>query len=119
MTEAAAALFVAHVLAVHLSVPEGARLEIGMTCPPGFDGCVSAQVSRTRGGPWLILYDTDRFQHSPDRVIRFILAHELCHAAYDWETNTAALPPLEHKRHERRADECAADIVSRHAGCRR
>ncbi len=117
MTEATAALFVAHVLAAHLAVPEPVRLEVAPTCPPGFDGCVTAQVGMI-SGEWRIRFDAERFERMPDRAVRFVLAHELCHAAFDYPISTTLLPPKEHTAHERAADQCAVDILSRHWRCK-
>lgn len=120
MTGPTAAVFIAHVLAAHLSVPEPVRLqlveEIG---PHGFERQQDWPIATVRrdGPGWLIEYERSYWQHHPGRR-SYTLVHELCHAAYDYDVaDWFALPAKERVHRHARVEQCAAQILREHRRC--
>lgn len=114
MTGAAAGVWLAHVLAVHLHVPEPVRFEL-RAAVPGFEARHDAVIDWDNDG-WVVRYDPDLFAATTDRRARFVLAHEACHAVYNhtpavWAEYDQARRLDEHAR----VDECAKRVVLHHA----
>lgn len=112
MTGAAAGLWLAHVLAAHLHVPEPVRFEL-RAAVPGFEARHDAVIDWDRG--WVVRYDPELFARAGRDRVRFVLAHEACHAVYNhtpavWAEYDQAQRAAEHAR----VDECARRVLRHH-----
>ncbi len=115
----AAELFLAHLLAEHLAVPEPVRLQV-QPGPVGFEGYTmrhEALIERNGPGWWLIRYDQQAFVSATRRRVEFVLAHELCHAIYDWNITIGQLSDKELRSRQTRADNCARQALRAHKKC--
>lgn len=109
-----ASWWIAHVLAMHLSVPEPVtlvRMDLGV---PG--RCAQMRMAEKDGliTSWEIEYDTKCWNDKPESRA-WVLAHELCHGAFDYRKDLTQLSKDEFKFQEARADKCADQIVREHA----
>ena len=110
--------FLAHLLAAHLAVPEPITLKIDPG-PVGFDGYSArydATISRQheRGGAWLIRYDAKALAASRPSRWQFVLAHEVCHAIYEYDTNWPSLTDKERARRHKITNACARGAIRAH-----
>lgn len=106
-----AAAWIAHVLVLHLNVPEPVDFVIRDLWPRE----VAAQA--VRHGPvgiptaWTIQYDRVEWERRPKMRMR-VLAHELCHAAYDHEVSDwDGLRYSERAGRHGRVEDCARKIL--------
>lgn len=117
MTGPTVAAFIAHVLAAHLSVPEPVRFElVAELGPAGFVDTADVPVAMVfREGPgWVIRYERAFWDKYPDSR-GFLVAHELCHAAYDYDVRDwSKLTKAERKARHKVVDACAVKILRDH-----
>jgi hypothetical protein len=118
-----AATFIAHVLALHLSVPEPVTFVAGGKMN-GFeyvdvdsDKPLIAMIER-EGPGWVLTYDADAWGKARPQVRAFVLAHELCHAAYDYERPWSSYTKGERRRKHARVRTCTVQILRAHARCK-
>ncbi len=104
--------WIAHVLAMHLSVPEPVTLKFE-DLQPG--RCAQMRMIGEVGKPkgWSIEYDIGCWNREPKRRA-WVLAHELCHGAFDYTKDVSQLSVEETLAQESRADSCADAIVREH-----
>lgn len=109
--------FIAHVLAVHLAVPEPVAFEVRELWPS--ENCAQAQMIGLPGRPvsWRIEYDAACWRDRPGQRVA-VLAHELCHAAYDYGRSWTSLSRAEQKRAHKRTRACARQILRDHRRCK-
>ena len=88
-------VFVAHLLAAHLSVPELVTVQYAELRHDRV-----AQIEKVGRG-WVMTIDKDKWHGSG-----WVVAHELCHAAYDDRYSTTAI--------ETRANKCADQVIRDH-----
>ena len=104
-----AAWWVAHVLAFHLSVPEPVRIVEFESLWPSEN---HAQMMRVREG-WEIQIDRNWWRHQNPRKQAWILAHELCHGAYN-DVGWSRLTKKEKRNQHKRVNACASKIIRDH-----
>ena len=105
-----AAWWIAHVLAMHLSVPEPVTVTMTTLWPTDN----TAQISRVGAG-WEIQVDRAKWKrlHRNERL--WILAHELCHAAYnDDQFHWQNMTPREQKQKHKQINKCETKIMRDH-----
>lgn len=110
---AAAVLWLGHVLAVHLNVPEPVRFEL-REAVPGFEARHDA-VCAFEAGTWVVRYDPERFRRSTAATVRLVVAHEVCHAVYNHTPGVwGGLSAAEQAREHLRVKACARNVLDHH-----
>ena len=111
--------WLAHILAVHLSVPEPVSFKL-MDLWPMEDVCAVMRMHGEGGQPsaWTIQYDEGCWNRVRSQRA-WVIAHEACHGAFDYDHNGwHRLTKRERDRRDKRADECANKIIRDHeANC--
>ncbi len=109
--------WIAHILAVHLSVPEPVTYKMLPALYPSENW---AQVRRVpegiSGGAWVIEIDEQRWRKMKGNEQLWLVAHELCHAAFgDDQTEWGKMDKKERKKkHDEVIIPCANKILRDH-----
>jgi hypothetical protein len=111
----AAKAFLAHILAFHLAVPEPVAFRVD-SGPVGFASYAlrSEATIENMGGWWLIRYGRAPLSQSSPRRVRFVLAHETCHAVYDYSSKWGQITEAERRSRHARVNECARRAIMDH-----
>lgn len=115
--ELAAEVFIAHLLAAHLSVPEPVLFDVRELWPS--ENCAQVRMAGPPGAPawWMIEYDSTCWERRPEQR-EAVLAHEVCHAAYDYREAWSSLSREDRKRAHKRVKTCVRQILRDHRRCR-
>ncbi len=105
------AWWVAHVLAVHLSVPEPVTMKMVPTLWPTDRLAQMAHASNGYG--WEIQIVEGRWKQLDPNERAWLVTHELCHGAFgDWVYPTMSKKQV--REMEARADKCASQVLRSH-----
>lgn len=114
MTSAAAAAWMAHVLALHLHIPEPVSFEV-REAVPGFERTADASMDADGRGGWVVRYDPAAFAQASSARVRFVVAHELCHGLYNHTPGAWSALDMEGRRREhQRVKACAERVLFHH-----
>lgn len=106
--------WIAHILALHLNVPEPVKFEQAQLWPSPN----RAQIELVADDTWIIRYNIDDWKKHNTYQRRFIIAHELCHTVYEYHINWDQLDKKEQKRRHKFVNACAEKIMRDHKDCR-
>ena len=104
--------WLAHILAVHLNVPEPVTIEIRELWPQS--RCAQIVMVGEWAAPqaWRIQYDSECWKKKPS-VRAYVIAHESCHAVYR-DTAWDKLSKAEQKVRHKRVSRCAERVMRDH-----
>ncbi len=106
--------WIAHILALHLNVPEPVEFKIDELWPSPN----KAQIELRADDIWIIKYDKDSWNVHSTNQKRFIIAHELCHTVYEYHLTWDKLSKKEQNKRHKYVDACAKKILRDHKDCR-
>lgn len=119
--------WIAHILALHLNVPEPVKFETAELWPSpnraqielvAGDAWIVGCTKIRQDHHWLLRYNIDDWNKHNTYQRRFIIAHELCHTVYEYHINWDQLDKKEQKRRHKFVNECAEKIMRDHKDCR-
>lgn len=105
-------IWIAHVLALHLNVPEPIRFTIDELWPYPY-----IAMTEMRDGEWRVQYDRTGWSEDSDSKKQFVIAHELCHSIFDRGVDWSTLAPKEQRRRHDYVNACAKQILRDHRNC--
>lgn len=110
-----ASFWIAHILAVHLNVPEPVKFELDNLWPSG----KAAQMRQVlEKDEWIIQYDIDEWNKSSNSQRKYVIAHELCHGVYEYNVKWDSLSTREQVERHETIKKCAMKIMRDHRKCK-
>lgn len=109
-----ATTWIAHILALHLSVPEPVYFRIGETWPTNYKAMITYKGEPGSPRYWTITYNEESWKKHNEKQKMYVIAHEVCHAAYEYDINWDDLNKKEQKRRHKIIIECADKIIRDH-----
>lgn len=106
--------WIAHILAFHLNVPEPITFSIGSTYPTDYKAMICFSGRPHYPDEWFITYDKYWWDKHNDKQRMFIIAHEVCHAVYEYDVNWNVLSLEERRNRHKIVDKCAKKIIRDH-----
>lgn len=106
--------WIAHILALHLNVPEPVKFELTNLYPSEY----RAQIDLVADDTWIIKYNIGDWYKDNESARRFVIAHELCHTVYEYHVKWEQLDKKEKEHRHKFVDACARKIIRDHKDCR-
>lgn len=109
-----ATTWIAHILALHLSVPEPVYFKVGETWPVNYKAMITYKGEVGSPKYWMITYNEKDWKKHSDKQKMYVIAHEVCHAVYEFNVNWSDLDKKEQRRRHKSVRECADKVIRDH-----
>lgn len=109
-----ARFWIAHILAVHLNIPEAVDFQMYNLWPTKDDAQMHWVIDKRT---WEVRYDIDAWYSHNEFQKKYVIAHELCHGVYEYNVDWGKLSKKEQRDRHKIVEECAKKIMRDHKKC--